>query len=154
MMAEPTNDPEIAARVASTVEWLIKTGITLGGAWAFLSKVAKPYSEWRRKHAAQTIRELLAPELAMLSRVISQEDGCADRMERVLARQEALFADHDILVEIAMDNRERHDETNLLLDAMGFASDRRTNTERREEIRRMIEELERRRRERRRQIED
>lgn len=148
------DEVDTAARVASTLELWAKIAGSLLLVGGFLKGVVKPFIEWRREHQAKVIREILEPELKMLNRVISQEDGCADRMERVLKRQEALFADHDLLVDISIDNRERNDETNMLLDAMGFASDRRTSVERREEIRLMIEELERRRRERRRQITD
>lgn len=115
-------DAEIAGRVASTVELWAKIAGSGAIIWGFLEKVAKPYYRWRREAQGRIIREILAPELAQLAQFKDQEDGCARRLEVVLRHLQELFGDHDNLYLVAMDNRERIDETNELLDSMGFSS--------------------------------
>jgi hypothetical protein len=124
----PANDPHLSERAADTIELLVKAGGLMGMLWAFIARVLKPYHEYRQQQLARTIRSVVAPML------------------------EPILKDHDVLVEIALDNRERHDETNGLLDFLGFTSDRRTNEERREEVSQMVHALTERRRERRRKL--
>ena len=124
---DPTGgDAHASERVASTIELLVKAGGLLGMLWAFLAKVAKPYHEYRQQQMARTIKAVVAPMLA------------------------PIVNDHDLLLEIALDNRERHDEVNALLDALGFTTDRRSTDERRAEIAEMVATLAERRRARRR----
>lgn len=118
----PPTDPEITVRAASVLELWLKLLGALGMLWAFLEKVAKPYFKWRRDAQARVMREILAPELAQLQKFAEQEDGCARRLEVVLRHLQELFGDHDNLYLVAMDNRDRIDETNELLDSMGFSS--------------------------------
>jgi hypothetical protein len=124
----PANDPHLSERAADTLELLTKATGLLGLVWAFMAKVLRPYHERRREHQVRTIREAMVPVLA------------------------PILKDHDVLVEIALDNRDRHDETNALLDFLGFTSDRRTNEERRDEVTEMVHGLAERRRERRRNL--
>lgn len=127
-MNPPANDPQLSDRAADTIELLTKAGGLLGLAWAFMAKVLKPYHERRRDQMARTIREVMVPVL------------------------QPILADHDVLVELALDNRERHDETNELLDLLGFCSERRTSDERRAKMSEMVTALADRRRERRRRL--
>ncbi len=149
----PPDQVDVAARVASTLELWAKIGGSLVILWGFIARVYKPFIVWRREHQARVIREVLKPELARLDQVIEHEDGCAGRMEQVLDRLRAFFSDHDYLIEIALDNRERLDENNDFLDALGFASrERRTDEQRRQLIDAMVRELVEKRRERRRSV--
>jgi hypothetical protein len=122
----PAADVHNAERVADTLELLAKGGGLLAMLWAFIARVLKPYHDHRREALARTIREVMMPVLA------------------------PILEDHDLLLEIALDNRDRHDEVNELLDALGFTTDRRTSEERREEVAQMIHLLSDRRRARRR----
>lgn len=144
---------DAAARIASTVELWAKIAGSLLILWGFIARVYKPLVLWRREHQARVIREVLKPELARLDQVLEHEDGCAGRMEQVLDRLRAFFADHDYLIEIALDNRERLDENNDFLDALGFAArERRTDEDRRKLIDNMVRDLVEKRRDRRRSV--
>ncbi len=145
----PPEQVEVAARIAATLELWAKIGGTLVLLWGFVAKVIKPYQTWRRDSMARVIREVLAPELGQLREILAHEDGCASRLEVVLRQMQDLFGDHDHLVTIAMDNRDRLDETNDLLDSIGFASDRR-HPDRIARIEAMVTALDERRRARRR----
>ena len=149
MNAPPPNDPQIAERIASTVELATKVGVVLGGMWAFLAKVAKPYQAWRRQHLETALRAVFAPELAKLNQALEQENGCAQRMEKVLERQEAVFDDLDMVLHVTRDTRDRQDETNELLDGV-LGLERRVDEDRRIEIASMLDTLQDRRRARRR----
>jgi hypothetical protein len=152
-VADP-QDAEIAARVASTVELWAKIAGSLLIVGGFVKGIVKPFILWRREHQAKVIRDVLAPELAALNRVITQEDGCASRMEVVLVKLRELFGDHDGLIALAYDSRERLDEQNDLLSAIGLSSDRRHDPERRELLDEVIHQLMERRKSRRRMIDD
>lgn len=127
-MNAPPNDPQLSKRAAETIQILVEAGGLLGMLWAFLAKVLKPYHEYRRNHMARLIREVMVPVLR------------------------PILDDHDVLLEIALDNRERHDEMNELLDILGFSTERRASDERRAKLTEMVETLADRRRERRRQV--
>jgi hypothetical protein len=152
-VADP-QDAEIAARVASTLELWAKIAGSLLIVAGFVKGIVKPFILWRREHQAKVIREVLAPELANLNRVITQEDGCASRMEIVLDKLRELFGDHDGLIALAWDNRERLDEQNDLLSALGLSSERRRDPERRKALDDVIDDLMERRKYRRRLIDD
>jgi hypothetical protein len=70
-------------------------------------------------------------------------------MEHVLRQLKELFGDHDGLYLVALDNRERLDETNGLLDSMGFSSAAR-HPDRSAYIKEIVERLGERRKARRR----
>jgi hypothetical protein len=125
-MNPPSPDAGNAERVKDTVQLLVETGGLLGMLWAFIARVLKPYHDYRQAQLARTIREVMVPVLA------------------------PIHDDHDLLIDIALDNRDRHDETNELLDFLGFTSDRRTTSERRDEVAQMVTTLAERRRVRRR----
>lgn len=146
MNAPPPNDPQITERVADVVELLAKIAGGVGIVWAFLLKGAKPFIEWRRKAKGRErlelerhVREMFAAELRAFG-ALSDLPG----------RFDLLAKDHDILLDIALDNRERHDETTALLDFLGFTSDRRSSDDRREAVADMVNALAERRRDRRR----
>lgn len=152
-VADP-QDAEIAARVASTLELWAKIAGSLLIVAGFVKGIVKPFILWRREHQAKVIRDVLNPEISALNRVIAQEDGCATRMERVLEKLRELFGDHDALIAIAYDNRERLDEQNDLLSALGLSSERRNDPERRKALDEIVDDLMERRRQRRRLIDD
>lgn len=151
---------EVVNRLASILELLAKGGVVFGLLWGFLVKIWKPYQESRRKALAATIREILEPELAQLKEIQDgikdtreYEDSCANRLELVLTQLQNLFGDHDDLILLAKDNRDRHDETNDLLDAVGFTTDRR-HPEDEERMKKIINSLDERRKRRRRWYDD
>jgi hypothetical protein len=142
-------DFDVAGRAASTLElWAKMAGAGLI-VWGFLERVAKPYFTWRREAQGRMIREILKPELDQLRNMREEEDGCARRMEHVLRQLKELFGDHDGLYLVALDNRERLDETNGLLDSMGFSSAAR-HPDRSAYIKEIVERLGERRKARRR----
>jgi ElaB/YqjD/DUF883 family membrane-anchored ribosome-binding protein len=132
-------------------------GVILGAAWVGTAKIARPFFEWRREHndtrkrmLTVEVRDILAPELAKLDEVCA----CTDRIETVLRRQTVLFNDVDKMLALAVDNKERLDEVNALLDAVGLTSDRRVDETRRQKVDRLIDDLRTRQRERRRAVKD
>jgi flagellar biosynthesis/type III secretory pathway M-ring protein FliF/YscJ len=145
--APPPSDPEITARVADVLELLAKVAGAAAIVWGFLAKVAKPWIEWRRATKAKARKELEAQMREWFKEELTQ----FGLISAVVPRIDVLFEDHDLLLELALDNRERHDETNELLDFLGFTSDRRTSDDRREKVSQMVHTLAERRRDRRRQ---
>lgn len=144
----PPETTDVATRVASTLELWAKVGGSLAILWGFVARVVKPFIVWRREQQAKVVREVLAPELHQLATVQAElretrehEDGCAGRMERVLESLREFFSDHDRLITIALDDRDRLDEVNELLNALGFSSERRTDDERRRLIDEMVAKL-------------
>lgn len=128
-------DPETIQRASDVIETLAKVAGSLGIVWAFVAKVLVPYRRWKDAHRAREIREALKPELDAFADLLHPDEGWKARLDRV---EKTL----DKLVPLALDNQNRHDETNELLDALGFTSDRRGGKERREqELREMVEEL-------------
>lgn len=148
MPPTPQETTDVATRIASTLELWAKIGGSLVLCWGFIARVYKPLVLWRREQQAKVVREVLAPELQQLATVQAElretrehEDGCAGRMERVLDSLREFFSDHDRLIEIALDNRDRLDESNDLLDALGLSSERRTDEERRRIVDEMVNRL-------------
>lgn len=137
----PNAPPDIQERLASVAQTLITIGGALGMFWAFLAKVAKPWIEWRRKSIARTVREAIGPELKAMEALIAREETCAEGQEKILRRQNKIFDDVDTLLIVALDNRDRLDEFGQLLDAVGFDSDRRTDSEKRKQVDGMLSEL-------------
>lgn len=154
-MTPPPDEVDVASRIAATVQiWATIAG-ALAIVWGFLVRVYKPLVMWRREHQARVIREVLAPELRQLKEFAAHEDSCVGQMETVLEKLREFFGDHDSLISISIDNRERLDENNDFLDALGFTSrERRTDEERRKIIDDLVSELGRRSRARRRGIAD
>lgn len=146
MNAPPPGDPEITARVADVVEVLAKVAGALLIVWGFLARVAKPWIEWRRATKARARKELEA----QMREWFSEELRSFELLAALVPRIDVLFQDHDLLLDIAFDNRERHDEMTDLLDTLGFTSDRRTTDERRDKVTEMVNTLAERRRDRRR----
>jgi hypothetical protein len=138
-------DPQLQTKLIGLADFLARVGAALGALWVSVEKVWKPLSEWRRKQGvdkrvelATIVRDILGPELQKLQKLGS----CADRIEIVLRRQQLLFEDVDRLLAAVSVNKERIDETNDLLDAVGFTSgDRRKDEAMREQFNKMIAEL-------------
>jgi hypothetical protein len=147
--APPPHDPQLGERIADVVEYGAKVAIGLGALWAFIAKVAKPFTAWRRAARDRGLAEMEAE----FRRRFAVEIQAIQLLITTAGRIDLLFEDHDLLLDIALDNRERHDETNALLDFLGFTSDRRTSDERREQVSAMVMTLAERRRERRRKLE-
>lgn len=143
-------DRETIQRASDVVEFLAKTGGSLALIWAFIAKVWKPYQEWRRRNMTMLMREVLKNELAQLSSLISREEGCADKIEGLVGQISELFTEHDLLLDVVYDNRDRIDETNDLLDAVGLANERRVPPK--EEVVKMLSQLDERRKLRRRHL--
>lgn len=142
-------DPEFTKRALDFAEFGAKLVVALGAMWAFVVKIVKPYSDWRKQRLAAELREILKPELDRLERL----GACADRIEIVLERQSAMFNDIDDFMLIARTNTERIDETNDLLDEV-FHLDRRVNADRRKVIDTILADLAHRQQNRRRHAED
>lgn len=156
--AVPPPEPSTQQRLIELADYLARVVAAVGGLWVFVEKVAKPYSEWRkkrederRKALALEIRDILKPELEQLA----QLPACTERIEVVLLRQSALFEDIDAFLHIAGSNTDRLDEVNDLMDAVGFTSgDRRVDDERRVEVQRMLGSVRGRQTQRRRAVAD
>lgn len=127
----PSPESDVSRRVLDILEFWAKALGALGVIGVFVSRVLKPYNEWRRASLAKMMREILAEELGKIDTVVSREEEIAGKIDEVLTRQDELFHDVDLFLEIAQDNRERHDELNDLLDTMGLDSSRRSDEERR-----------------------
>lgn len=140
--------PAVPKRVADVLDYGARLTVSLVAIWAFVEKIGKPYSTWRRRRLAEELREILKPELENLAAM----KKCTDHIDLVLTRQDALFRDIDDFLVIARTNTERIDETNDLLDEI-FHLDRRVNTERRVKIDELLNTLARRQQERHRHAE-
>jgi hypothetical protein len=147
-----TVNEELTPHFINILDWAGKAMVVLAAIKTFLVAVYQPWKKWRREHDAKTIREVLAPELAQLRTIIDDESGCAGRMTDVLTQMRAIFGDLDMFLEVAADNRERLDETNELLDAVGFNADRRVDEVQRDRIAKTMADLTERRRKRRRAL--
>lgn len=122
-------DPDNVQRASDVLELLAKVAGSVGILWAFGAKVVKPFIEWRYRRLKTAIRESLKEELECVADLADPKDGWKARVER--------------LERLALDNQERHNETNELLDFLGFTSDRRSGSDRRnrEEINQIIDDL-------------
>lgn len=149
---------EIASRAGDILEfWAKAAGVALA-IWQLVERVGKPYFAWRQKRFEASIRAVLKTELECIDRVVEREDDIKALLLRVIERQDEIFADLDLFIEIAQDNRDRHDETAALLNAIGYASKDRRVTERRDvktpRIDALMNELNARSVERRRRVDD
>jgi hypothetical protein len=151
----PPVDPDTAKAINTVIEYGGKAAVSLASIWTFVTLIAKPFLAWRRKRdverrklLALEIRDILKPELDQLSKLPT----CTERIEIVLMRQAALFQDIDAFLHIASANTDRMDETNDLLDALGFTSDRRVDEDKRHEVQTMLDAVRTRQIERRRAI--
>lgn len=138
-------DPQITERAASTVELLIKSGSLLGMLWLGVTKVLKPYHDYRRNSLKAAMAEILEPTMAKMNEAIDKEADCAERQTVVYERQTALFEDIDLFLKLAEDSHARHDETNGLLDQL-FGLERRIDHEKRQEVEGILKVLRNRRR--------
>lgn len=153
MTPTPTS-ADAMKRLLDTLETWVKLGGALAALWLFIRRVLKPFIEWRRKSLAILIKEILKDELNRLDSVGAREDEVFRLLGRVLARQDEFFKDVDAFILIATHNTERIDEVNDLLDASGYASERRSGEDRRNVEGQMQQLLERRRLRRRLQTDD
>lgn len=141
--------PDLNVRAFDLIEWGAKAAIALGSIKVFLAGIYKPFMEWRKEHNAKTIREVLAPELAQLQQIIHDESGCADNMQTAVRAFAEVFNDLDRFLSITIDNRERIDETNDLLNEV-FHLEQRLDRDRTAEIDALLSELAERQKQRRR----
>lgn len=145
------DNSDAAAAAVNTLEWLAKLAGSLVILWGFIARVLKPYSEWRRKHLAGVMREVLKDELAAMARITANEELCAQRLDAAVGKMEALYEEHDTHGEGMAMLTETVEEIYGLLDALGLhANDRRDGDERRVELGEMMANLADRRRQRRR----
>jgi hypothetical protein len=145
------SDPENAVRALDIIEFLTKFSGALLALWAFIAKVGKPYVEWRRRHMAELMREVLKEELAALARVTSQEELCAERLTAAAQRMEDVLDEQEVMSKAIHSIAETQDEMWDLLTALGLnANDRREGDERRVHLDDLLTDLSERRRSRRR----
>lgn len=147
----PPLPPEANDRALDIIEFLTKFSGALLALWAFLAKVGKPYVEWRRRHLAEMMRDVLKDELAAMRRFTEQEDLCAQRLDHATARIEEIVEEHDMVVQAVHSIAETQEEMWDLLTALGLhANERRTGDDRRVHLDEMLTDLSERRRSRRR----
>lgn len=147
-MVDPDN-VDLSSRALGVVEFWAKFAGGAAIVWGFVVKIVKPLMDWRRKRMSDMIRAALKPELDLLQGNSTQMQEIAEDVSRMAQRQEEVYMEIDSLLEIAQDNRDRHDETADLLNAMGLSSDRRL-ADRRQRVEELFEGLNDRRKERRR----
>lgn len=140
----PVPGPETPQRAMDLLDFLTKAaGLAVIFA-GFLKWAWKPYVDWRRRRMAELIHDVLKQELDQLSTVVD----AIGRIETVTDQIKILFSEYDLMMDVVIDNRQRMDETNDLLDGMIPTQDRR----RREPALQVFEELMDRRRVRRRKL--
>lgn len=142
-------DPDTSKRVLDTLEFWAKAAGALGAIGVFVAKILKPYLDWRRKSLAKTLREVLAEELAKIDGLSAREPQLNEKLDRVLTRQDELFHDVDLFLTVAQDNQDRLDAFDEWLTAAGVNSDRRSEEDRRS-INAVFDQLQERRKHRRR----
>lgn len=138
--------PDLAAHALSVGEFLVKLAGIVGALWVALMKIWKPYQTWRRSHYRELTKDVLAPELKQLDELTGLRVLCERILEgqkRFGERQDQIFEEMDHFHLVAQENSDRHDEMNLLLDEVGFTSDRRRATakEQRERVERLLADL-------------
>jgi len=106
----------------------------LAALWVAVSKIAKPYTAWRRRHFAEIIKDVLSTELEQLGRVVNRDGELREWLEKIYHRQERIFEEMDLFLAVSQENHDRVDELNGLLDAMGLTSERRMDATRRERV--------------------
>jgi hypothetical protein len=155
--AVPPLDPQTTKAVNDVIEYGGKAAISLASIIAFVKLIAQPIIKWRdtrraarKKAEAEMIREVLREEIGRLDAICEREEQILDEYQKIIARQEQIFRDIDHLVELALDNRDRLDEINALMDELGLSSrDRRLRDE---EMQAVLEGLVDRRKQRRRRL--
>lgn len=130
------------------IAYASKWAIAAGSIYGLVEKVGKPYYDWRKNRWAGIVREALKPELEAMNELKHTSDSLTEMIELVLLRQKEMFEEMDMFMVLASDNKDRHDETNDLLTAAGFSSDRRFDLAGRERIETLFRELNRRKTER------
>lgn len=153
----PQLDPHTAKAVNDVIEYGGKAAVSLAAIVGFFRLVAQPIMNWRsaardrrKKAEAELIRSVLAEEIQKLDAICAREETVLDEYQKVISRQEQIFRDLDILLEVALDNRDRLDEMNSLLDEVGFCS--RDRRDRESDVILMVEGLLERRKQRRRKL--
>jgi hypothetical protein len=136
-------DPDAARRSAEVLELWAKVAGGLAIVWGFVEKVAKPYQTWRKHQLAAAIDEVISPKMAAF------EQRAAERNAYIVRKLNEWRGDHDHMIEVVLDNRERHNELNDLLSELGLSSERRHDHERRALIDAAMSQLQQRQRERR-----
>lgn len=134
-------DPELTSRALDVAEWAAKLAAAVAAVWAIVEKVGKPFSDWRRRQLALAIRDVLKEPLDQLEALADREKEIFELLTRVFARQDQLFKDIDAFIAIASTNKDRLDEINELLDALGFTSDRRGDSDRRDQVEALLRDL-------------
>lgn len=141
-------EQDAATRAGDIIEFLSKAGGLIVLIAGFLKWAWAPYQKRKKRLMAEMIKEILGTELTSLKNLIEREDSCADRMDKAVEQIKQLFDEHDMLVKVVFENRDRIDETAGLLDAVGISTDRRDP----ERISEMMDQLEERRNARRRRL--
>jgi hypothetical protein len=138
----PDLPPDAAQRAADTIEFIAKLAGSLAVVWAFIAKVGKPFTEWRRKQLTAAIREALATELAAIAKIPERDEEVNAKLMLALERQGQIFDELDLFVMVVAEGRERMDDLSELLDETGFASrERRRNPDRRHAADQALTEL-------------
>lgn len=146
----PPPDPNVSVHamnvLLSVIDFVVKLGTGLGAVWLGVTKIAKPYTAWRRAHYAELTKDVLGTELKQLAELRDNDTEVKDLcheikegQEKILTRQGQMFREMNLFHEIAAINNERLDELNLFLDAIGFTSDRRSKSA--EGYRKQVDEL-------------
>lgn len=136
------DDGGISERAGDVGQFLAQLVAGLATLTLFMEKVLKPWRERQRKAQGVFMREVLAPELEMIADATRGTAACADGLRRI-------GEELDLFFELALDNRERADEMNDLLDTAGLTSaDRRSGEERRQRVDGLLATLTERRRQR------
>jgi hypothetical protein len=126
--------PDMSQTTLDVIElWGKLVGVLVATA-GFFRLIWKPYTDWKRKQLAEMIRAVLKEELTDVGQLKTGQEEIMTHIRKLERQVETLFNDVDSFIEIATDNRERHDETADLLNAMGLSSDRRVDPDRREHI--------------------
>jgi hypothetical protein len=150
-MSAQLDDPQSTKAALDTIEFLAKFTGMLVVLWGFIAKVLKPYQDWRRRHLAEMMREILKDELTSLARITQQEELCAERLTTATERIEEVVEEHDALIRAIGNIAETQEEIWDLLTALGLhANDRREGDERRVHLDGILTDLSERRRSRRR----
>lgn len=148
MNPPPLVDPDYTQRAAALGELAAKVGGGVLALWAVVMKIYVPFRTWRQRAFAEQIRAVLAPEIQLLHRITKADDTCVERLQVVLDQQAVFAEELDVFLELAKDNRARHDETADLLNALIPIHERRHDDRRDARFDTLIEHLVERRRER------
>lgn len=138
---------EIAATAGKVLAYL-------AGLYASIEVIYKPFMEYRTRKKekdaidfANRVRTLLEPDLTRLARLVEREEEYLESNQIIFERQKTIFRDMGQFLEVSLDNRDRLDEQNELLDRV-FKLDRRVNHDERKRVDEILEALRRRQQER------